>query len=199
MPSVAASAAISAVLRTKPKAAEAISRAKCLATLCLLITAPTARPISAVPRSGSRLRTTAAWLRTRSRSVAASRSSRLRVRSAARSGLRQTTRRSPGKSAAVMLAISRWSNSESCNVALSSSALIVGARSAVIPSRPADLMSSVMRAWVIMPRSLTRTTWSRWKRYLSLVTCAARVIGSAVLPSNTSMATGQPSGAQSRP
>lgn len=38
----------------------------------------------AVPRSGLRLRATAAWMRTRSRSVAASRSSRLRRRLAAR-------------------------------------------------------------------------------------------------------------------
>ena len=39
-------------------------------------TAPTASAISAVPRSGSRLRATAAWMRVRSRSVAATRSSR---------------------------------------------------------------------------------------------------------------------------
>ena len=59
MPSVAASAAISAVLRAKLKAASVMSRSKCLAILCLLITAPTASAISAVPRSGSRLRATA--------------------------------------------------------------------------------------------------------------------------------------------
>jgi hypothetical protein len=77
---------------------------------------------------------------------------------AARSGLRQTTRRSLGNSGAVMLAMSRWSNSESCNAPLASNALIAGARSVVIQSRPVDLMSSVMRAWVIMPRSPTSTT-----------------------------------------
>jgi hypothetical protein len=43
-------------------------RSKCLATLYLLITAPTARPIAAVPRSGSRLRATAASIRASSRS-----------------------------------------------------------------------------------------------------------------------------------
>src|SRR4051794_15069986 len=73
-------------------------RSKCLAILYVSMTAPTASAISAVPRSGLRLRATAAWIRASSRSVAASRSSRLRRRSAARSGLRQTTRRSPGKS-----------------------------------------------------------------------------------------------------
>jgi hypothetical protein len=48
-----------------------------------------------------------AWMRARSRSVVTSSSPRLRVRSAARSGLRQTTSRSPGNSGAVMLAMSR--------------------------------------------------------------------------------------------
>ena len=60
--------------------------------------------------------------------------------------------------------------------------LIAGARSEEIQSRPADLMSSVMRAWVTMPRSPTRTTGSRLKRCLSLSICVASVIGSAVLP-----------------
>src|SRR5208282_5597920 len=78
-PSVAASAAISAVLRAKPKAASVISRSKCFRILCVLSTSPTARAISAVPRSGSRLRPTAALMRARSRSVATSSSSRLRV------------------------------------------------------------------------------------------------------------------------
>ena len=95
-----------------------MARSKCLAILCLSSTAPTASAISAVPRSGLRLRATAAWMRARSRSVAASRSSRLRVRSAARSGLRQTISRSPGKSGLVMAAMSRWSNSESCKAPL---------------------------------------------------------------------------------
>ncbi len=44
-----------------------------------------------------------------------------------------------------------------------------------------------------MPRSPTSTTRERPKRVLSLLTWAASVIGSAVLPSNTSMATGSPS------
>ena len=90
--------------------------------------------------------------------------------------------------------MSRWSNSESCKAPPSTSALIAGARSAVIQSSPAALMSSVMRAWVIMPRSPTSTTWSSAKRCLSFSIWAASVIGSAVLPSNTSIATGQPSG-----
>ena len=45
-----------------------------------------------------------------------------------------------------MLAMSRWSNNESCSVPPSSNPLIAGARSAVIQWRPADLISSVMRA-----------------------------------------------------
>src|SRR4051812_29596290 len=64
-------------------------RSKCLATLYVSMTAPTASAISAVPRSLLRLRATVAWIRARSRSVAASRSSRLRRRSVARSGLRR--------------------------------------------------------------------------------------------------------------
>src|SRR6516164_1515971 len=71
-----------------------MSRVKCLAILCLSNTAPTARPISAAPRSGWRLRATAAAMRASSRSVAASSSSRLRVRSTASARLRQTIRRS---------------------------------------------------------------------------------------------------------
>ena len=95
--------------------------------------------------------------------------------------------------------MSRWSNSVSCKAPLFSRSLIAGPRNAVIQSRPADLTSSVMRASVIMPRSPTSTTWSRPKRCLSLSICGASVVGSPVLPSKTSMATGQPSGAQSRP
>ena len=52
------------------------------------------------------------------------------------------------------------------------SALIAGARNAVIQSSPAGLRSSAMRAWVIMPRSPTSTTWVRPKRCLSLSICA---------------------------
>jgi hypothetical protein len=59
-------------------------------------TAPRAWPMAAAPRSGLRVRSTRDRMRTRSVSVAASSSSRLRARSAASSGLRQTTRRSPG-------------------------------------------------------------------------------------------------------
>jgi len=51
-----------------------------------------------------------------------------------------------GKVGEVMLAMSRWSNSESCKAPVSSSAWIAGARNAVIQSRPAALMSSVRRA-----------------------------------------------------
>ena len=50
--------------------------------------------------------------------------------------------------------------------------------------------SSWMRAWVIIPRSPTRTSRSSLNRCLSLATCAASVLGSPTLPSNTSTATG---------
>ena len=64
------------------------------------------------------------------------------------------------------------------------------------PSSPAGRSAGSMRASVSMPRSPTITTRCRLKRWLSLSICAASVIGSAVLPSNTSIATGQPFAAQ---
>src|SRR5271157_4832781 len=69
-----------------------------------------------------------------------------------------------------MAAMSRSSNSDIWKAPPSIRPRIAGARSAVIQSSPAGLMSCVMRAWVIMPRSPTSTTWSRPKRCLSLVT-----------------------------
>ena len=70
--------------------------AKCLPVLYLLITLPTSTPIGPAPASRP------AWTRAirgaSSFSVAASRSSRVRARSAASTGLRQATSRSPGKS-----------------------------------------------------------------------------------------------------
>ena len=44
-----------------------------------------------------------------------------------------------------------------------------------------------------MPRSPTSTTWVIPNRSLTLVTWLATVVGSPVLPWNTSMATGMPS------
>src|SRR5215467_12351145 len=132
-------------------------------------------------------------------SVACSRSSRLRARSSANSGFLQTTRRSPGNSGAVISARSRSSNSDSWKAPVSSRARICGALSAVIQSSPAGFSSLRMRALVIMPRSPTSTTRDRLKRPLSLSICPANVIGSAVLPSKTSTATGQPLAAHNRP
>src|SRR6266568_4310167 len=54
-------------------------------------------------------------------------------------------------------------------------------------------MSSRSLAAVSIPRSPTRTTVVRPNRSLSLPTCAATVLGSPVLPLNTSIATGMPS------
>ena len=56
-----------------------------------------------------------------------------------------------------------------------------------------------MRASVNIPRSPTSTTLENPKRRLSLSTCAPTVAGSAVLPSNTSTATGRPSASHSSP
>src|SRR6516162_1646094 len=132
-------------------------------------------------------------------SVACSRSSRLRARSSANSGFLQTTSRSLGNSGAVISARSRSSNSDSWKAPVSSRARICGALSAVIQSSPAGFSSLRMRALVIMPRSPTSTTRDRPKSPLSLSICPANVIGSAVLPSKTSTATGQPLAAHNRP
>ena len=53
--------------------------------------------------------------------------------------------------------------------------------------------SSRSRAAVSMPRSPTSTTRVSPNRSLTLLTWVATVVGSPVLPSNTSMATGTPS------
>ena len=188
-------------------------RVKCLAILWRLNTAPAASPIRSAPRSGLFFRLTALATLARSASVAASRSCRLRARSAASSGLRHTTRRSPGNSGELTSARacpgldpgSRSSNKDNCNAPCSASALMELARSAVIQPSPAGFSTVSMRASVIMPSpdlirgSPMSTTRLRWKHCLSLATWLATVVGSAVLPSKTSTATGQPSPAHSRP
>jgi len=73
---------------------------KCLPALYLLITLPASTPIAAA--TDSRPAATRAAMGASSFSVAASRSSRLRARSAARTGLRQATSRSPGMSGEVI-------------------------------------------------------------------------------------------------
>ena len=74
-----------------------------------------------------------------------------------------------------------------------------GARNALIHSNCAGRISSRIRALVSMPRSPTRHTRASPNRVLSLVIWAARVFGSAVLPSNTSIATGTPAVEHSSP
>ena len=92
-------------------------------------------------------RVVAAWTLARFFSDAASRSSRLRARSAARAGLRQTTSRSPGKSGELISAMSRSSNSDSCSGPSSTAnAWMAGARSAVIQSSPAGFSSASILA-----------------------------------------------------
>ena len=104
---------------------------KCLPVLYVLITLPTSTPIGPAPASWP------AWTRAMrgasSFSVAASRSSRLRARSAASTGLRQAISRSPGKSGEVISARSCSSNRDSWSGPSSAmSFLMAGARSAVI-------------------------------------------------------------------
>ena len=70
--------------------------AKCLPVLYVLITLPTSTPIGPAPAAAGRTR---AMRGPSSFSVAASRSSRLRARSAASPGLRQAISRSPGNPA----------------------------------------------------------------------------------------------------
>src|SRR6185503_12302441 len=65
---------------------------------------------------------------------------------------------------------------------------------AVCGQAGAGRTSSRMRALVSMPRSPTKHTRASPNRVLSLAIWAARVFGSAVLPSNTSMAIGIPAG-----
>ena len=111
----------------------------------------------------------------------------------------QATSRSPGKSGEVISARSWVSNRVSCRSPPRTSFLTWGARSAVIQSRPAGATSSRSRAAVSMPRSPTSTTLVIPNRSLTLVTCAATVAGSPVLPLKTSIATGMPSGEVSSP
>ena len=176
-----------------------MSMVKCLATLRRFRTLSTRTAILSLPRSGRRARAQAAAILARSASVAASSDSRLRARSASRNGFLQATSRSPGKSGEVISARSWVSNRVSCRSPPRTSALTWGARSAVIQSSWAGATSSRSRAAVSMPRSPTSTTLVIPNRSLTLVTWAATVAGSPVLPLNTSIATGMPSGEVSSP
>ena len=199
MPSSRASAAISSCLRWNVKRPSAISSAKCFFILCLSTTAPTASPITPASCFAG-LRRTSLAMRVSRRSVACRSSSRFLARSLASAGLRQATSRSPGKSGELISARSRSSNRENCNRPVSAaSAAICGALRQLIQSSPAGASSSVIRAEVIMPRSPTSATCESLKRRLSLSICSRIVCGSLVLPSNTSTATGVPSGAHSNP
>ena len=111
----------------------------------------------------------------------------------------QAISRSPGKSGEVISARSWLSNRVSCRSPPRTSFLTCGARSAVIQPMLAGATSSRSRAAVSMPRSPTSTTLVIPNRSLTLVTWAATVLGSPVLPANTSMATGMPSGEVSSP
>ena len=103
----------------------------------------------------------------RTASVAASRSARVRCRSAASSGLRHTISRLPGNSSLVTSARSRSSNNDGVTVPAATNRRMVGARSVVIQRRPSTpCRSARIRAAVSIPRSPTSTTRSspnRWR------------------------------------
>ena len=106
--------------------------------------------------------------------------------------------RSPGNSSLVTSA--RSSNNDGVTVPALTSLRMVGARSVVIqrsPSTPSR--SSRMRAAVSIPRSPTSTTCCKPNRSRIFATWLATVSGSAVEPSKTSTATGQPSAVHSSP
>ena len=137
--------------------------------------------------------------------MARSKSSRLRARSSRRRGLRQTRRRSPGKSGLAISATASGSSWSGFNGAgpfvptgFSNVRRSVLFR-AEIQSRSAGATEARIRAVVSMPRSPTRAIRSMPKRVRSFRTWLATVAGSPVLPANTSTATGQPASEQSRP
>ena len=142
--------------------------------------------------------------------MARSSCSRLRARSARRRGFRHTSRRSEGKSGLRISAT--WSGTSSpgrsgaCSVSGACPAAGSGRLSNVrrcwlfraeIQSSPAGARSARMRAVVSMPRWPTSAMRLMPKRWRMRCTCAATVAGSAVLPANTSTASGQPSAAHS--
>ena len=79
-----------------------------------------------------------------------------------------------------------------CTAPDSTRARIAEQRKAPIQFKPAGFTSSVMRASVSIARSPTSTTRASPKRSLSFSICTPTVIGSTVLPWNTSTATGAP-------
>ena len=78
---------------------------------------------------------------------------------------------------------------------------MAGARSAVSQPRSESLSarSASMRADVIMPRSPTSTVWVSVNLSRTILTASMKAVGSAVLPGNTLIATGRPSGSVSSP
>jgi hypothetical protein len=92
-----------------------------------------------------------------------------------------------------------WSNKLICNVPDSARACTAGARREVSQPSPPTSLSASIRAEVIMPRSPTITTSVSPKRSRTVAAAAMNAVGSAVLPANTSTATGRPSGSQVSP
>jgi hypothetical protein len=177
-----------------------MSSRKCFAILKRWSTFPTRSPIGASPFNGRTGLSVAVTILLSSRSVASKSAWRFLVRRTAIKGFLHTMRRSPGYSGLWISARSRSSKNESWIFPVSTSGRMAGARSAVIQSKPSiGLISSRIRASVIMPRSPTSTTRESLKRWRSFSIWAPSVLGSAVFPSNTSIATGHPARLHKRP
>ena len=138
-------------------------------------------------------------------SVAASRSSRLRARSAARTGLRQAISRSPGKSGEVISARSCSSKRLSWSGPSSAISLrdLRGAQRGDPPVSVATSLSSLQR---LDPGGGDHAAVADHDHVVAARTCpsprrrsAVNAAGSAVLPANTRTATGRPSGSVSSP
>jgi hypothetical protein len=171
---------------------------KCLATLWRLTTAPTLRAISASPRSGLRACRTAVAMTARSASVR-----RQQVLALARTLAREIGIAADDQPLARIVG-----RRDRCHVTLVEQRHLQrpgldqrpdGQRAQRRDPVEPGAISASRRTCVIMPRSPTSATRSSAKRFLTLSIWAASVRGSPVSPSNTSMATGQPSAAHNRP
>ena len=174
-----------------------MSNSKCLAILYLLTTRPTRKPMLSWPVS---LPSFTRWpISVSLASVAVSSSMRLCARSLASASLRHATSRSPGYSGELNSTRLRVSNSPSWSCPCSTRARMEALLSAVIQPTPSSWRISSMAFCEIMPRSPTITTCETPKSSRTRCTAGMNVLLSAVLPSKTDTATGQPRASVSSP
>src|SRR5215472_587212 len=157
---------------------------------------PTARVILAFPRPPPEVLSASL---VNAASVARNRSARLRGRSSANSGLRQTNQAFAGKLRCGDLGrIALVEQRELEGAGIEQGADLRGSeRGDLVEPGPSQLVANAGRG--DHPAVPDQHHPCRPKRCLSLSTYAASVIGSAVLPANTLTATGQPPAAHSRP